>query len=248
MLTLTAPGAAVLPWDTDLCKIEGPHRCSGHDGCRVEYIYRTIFEHTAQARASRLFEAAQRSADRWVRRQWGGQLPRQLANARAPQLRGVAHFHYLLPKGSEVEKAWSRHVERFIAAAARRERALSPDAVWAAIEREYMTGEITRGVYGFGFSHPGRKASLADRARYLARNAAGYVGGQAGRHYVSRRLTDETGVTMRVLRACNWLFVRRKMIAAGEVGADDWVPGYWSDEWKAQVLGVFGLVSAARAP
>ena len=35
------------------------------------------------------------------------------------------------------------------------------------------------------------------------------------RHYVSARLVRETGVTMRALRACNWLYVRRKLIAAG---------------------------------
>jgi hypothetical protein len=148
--------------------------------------------------------------------------------------------------GTEIEKAWSRHVRAFMAAAERRERKLGPDVVWAAIEREYVTGEPTRGVYGFGFSHPGRQVGAA--ARYMARQGAGYLVGQAGRHYVSRRLTEATGVTMRVLRATNWLFIRRRLIRAGELGEGDWVPGYWSDEWKAQVLGVFGLVSAARAP
>jgi hypothetical protein len=46
----------------------------------------------------------------------------------------------------------------------------------------------------------------------MARNAAGYMARNVagvGRHYVSARLVRDTGVTMRALRACNWLYVRR---------------------------------------
>ena len=83
----------------------------------------------------------------------------------------------------------------------------------------------------------------------MARNAAGYMARNVaglGRHYVSARLTRETGVTMRALRACNWLWVRQRLIAAGEL-EDGWVPGYWSAEWSAEVLRVWALV-APRAP
>ena len=249
ILTATAPGSDSLPWDTDACALEGPHKCSGELGCKVEWIYATVYNHTAQARASRLFEAAQRSADRVVRRQWGGELPRQIGNVgRAKQLRGVDHFHWMLPQGSEVERAWSRHVRRFLENVARRERELGAEAVWEALEREYMTGEPTRGIYGFGFSHPGRaRHSAASAASYMARNAANYLAGQGARHYVSSRLTRETGVTMRVLRAVNWLYVRRKQIEAGEL-LDDLVPGYWSPEWTERVLRVQALVAPAQAP
>lgn len=67
----------------------------------------------------------------------------------------------------------------------------------------------------------------------MARNAAGYVARNVagiGRHYVSVRLTLETGVTMRALRTCNWLYVRRKMIADGELD-DQLIPTHWSAEW-----------------
>ena len=50
-----------------------------------------------------------------------------------------------------------------------------------------------------------------------------------GRHYVSKRLVQQTGVTMRALRACNWLYVRRKPIEAGELD-DEWIPGHWTPE------------------
>jgi hypothetical protein len=60
---------------------------------------------------------------------------------------------------------------------------------------------------------PGGTQRLAGRAAwYMARNAAGYMARNVagvGRHYVSARLVRDTGVTMRALRACNWLYVRR---------------------------------------
>lgn len=242
LLTLTGLGKDQLPWDTDVCREEGPHTCSGDLGCRVEWIYAEVYNRTAQGRASRLFEAATRSADRFVRRQWGGELPRQVGNVgKCLQLRGVFHFHWLMPMGSEVERAWTRHVRRFMENALKREARLGQAAIWEALEREYMTGEITRGVYGFGFSHPGRRRSTAEEvARYMARNAAGYVAGNPGRHYVSAKLTEATGATMRALRGVNLLHVRRKLVALGEL--DETVPGWWSDEWKAQVLGLLELV------
>jgi hypothetical protein len=49
-----------------------------------------------------------RHADRWVRRWWGGQLPRQVGNVRAEHTRGVWHFHWLLPYESETERHWSK--------------------------------------------------------------------------------------------------------------------------------------------
>jgi hypothetical protein len=79
-------------------------------------------------------------------------------------------------------------------------------------------------------------------AGYMARNVAG-----VGRHYVSQRLVSETGVTMRALRACNWLYVRRKLIAVGEL-ADEWIPGHWTPEWTAQVLAVLAVVDPRRGP
>jgi len=252
IITLTGLGADVLPWDADLCTHPAGEKCSGLKGCRVEWIYAHVYNATAQARASRLFEAACKSADRWVRRSWAGELPRQLGNCRSPQRRGVDHFHFAMPEGSEVERAWSRHVRRFIEAARRRELLLSSGVVWEALEREWRTGESTRGVYGFGFNHGGRRSGTAAKAaRYMARNAAGYMARNAdaarARHYVSTRLTSVTGVTMEALRSVNYLWVRRKLIDSGEL-EDGWIPGYWTDERRTSALHVWALVEAARAP
>jgi hypothetical protein len=243
LLTLTPPGTDLLAWGDESRMVDG-------EPCAlVAWEERTVWNWSAQARASRLFEAAQRSADRWVRHLgWAGVLPRQLGNVRAEQKRGVWHFHYLLPFESQVERWWSKHVHRFMDQAWRREQdRWSEEERRELLWREYC-GEVTRGFYGFGFVNggkpQGREASTA--SRYMARNAAGYMSSNVaglGRHYVSSRLTSETGVTMRTLRACNWLHVRQKLLQEGEL-TGEWIPSHWSAEWQAEVLRVYRLVAA----
>jgi hypothetical protein len=203
----------------------------------------------------------------------------QLSNVRSPQLRGVSHFHYGLPQGSEVERAWSRHVRRFIEHQVQREKGMSVESRWEAIEKEWRTGEITRGVYGFGHvkfgasAHGGRRAGAGGNvrhgrrlgghgrgaetaevrtrtvARYQARNAAGYQAQQAGatRHYITTRLTRETGVTMRNLRRLNYLHVRRMLISSGEL-EDGEFPSFWAEDVRAEVLRVEAVCRAAAGP
>jgi hypothetical protein len=249
LVTLTPPGLDLLPLGDETRVV------SGETVELVEWIYRETWNATAQARASRLMEAAQRAADRWVRRcGWQGELPRQIGNVRAEQKRGVWHFHYLLPHESEIERVWSKTVHRFLDQAWKSDQRRWPDEVErrALIWREYAGEGGTRGFYGFGFVHGGKAAgrSRTAAAGYMARNAAGYMASNVaglGRHYVSSRLTRETAVTMRALRAVNWLYVRRKLIAAGEL-YDAVVPGYWSPEWRELVLRVEALVAAPAAP
>lgn len=246
LVTLTPPGEDLLAWGDETRRI-------GDEDCvLVAWEERTVWNWSAQARASRLMEAAQRHADRYLRRSWGytGTLPRQLGNVRAEQKRGVWHFHYLLPFETKIEQQWSRAVQRFMDRAWRRDQEKWPDPeqrrelVW----REYC-GEVTRGFYGFGFVNGRNPAGVSSTksARYMARNAAGYMARNvagAGRHYVSARLTRETGVTMRALRACNWLYVRRKMIESGEL-EDEWVPSHWDEAFRENVLRVWAEVQPA---
>jgi hypothetical protein len=255
LLTLTPPGQDLLPWGDQVRLVAGQAGVPGAEYSRlVEYPYREVWNRTAQARASRLFEAAQRAADRFIRRQWKGELPRQIGNVRSEQKRGVWHFHWLLPMGTEVERAWSRFVRRYFAQAWRQERGRwSGEELWAMLWDEYAGKPVPRGFYGFGFvdRKTGRYGSLSSRAaRYMGRNAAGYMARNVagiGRHYVSARLVRETGVTMRALRACNWLYVRRKLIAAGDLD-DQWIPTHWTPEWTAQVLAVQAVVDPRRGP
>jgi hypothetical protein len=158
----------------------------------------------------------------------------------------------MVRKGQGIEATWSRIYWRYIESVCEREKKMSPSARWEAIEREYLTGEITPGVYGFGFEHKGSLGrSSAKASRYMARNAAGYMAGNAGGwgtwHYVSTSITKETGVTMRALRSCNWLYVRRKLIEAGELD-DTFVPFHWDAERTASVLRVWSLLAAPSAP
>jgi hypothetical protein len=250
LLTLTPPGEDLLPFGDEIRKtsITESHRL-------VEWAYREQWNFSAQARATRLFEAAQRAADRWVRKQWAGQLPRQLGNVRAEQKRGVWHLHYLLPYETEIERVWSKTVQAYMRNAAKRELARWPDESVRRlmIEREYLAGEKVRGFYGFGFVHAGNPAgsSNGQAARYMGRNAAGYMAGNAvagqSRHYVSSRLTRQTGVTMRALRSCNWLYVRRKLIDSGEL-LDSWIPSHWSETQTASTLRVWALLNPSAAP
>jgi hypothetical protein len=121
--------------------------------------------------------------------------------------------------------------------------------LWA----EYVGEPVPKGFYGFGFvdRKTSRHAASGRRAaRYMGRNAAGYMARNVagvGRHYVSQRLVAETRVTMRPLRACNWLYVRRKLIARGELD-DEWLPSYWSTDWTAQLLAVLASVEGPRGP
>lgn len=256
LLTLTAPGNDVLPFDTTQCKIEGPHKCDGRLGCKVDYWDAYCWNQTAQARASRLFEAAQRSADRFlvkVHKIEKNRLPRQLGNVgKTMQLRGVYHFHWLLPSETFIEKQWSRHIVRYMHKQVEKDAA-DPHGAQALVQRESLQGEITPGRYAFGFVKGGRAqhagvAGSDNAAKYMARNAATYVAHQAdARHYVSSRLTRATGVTMRALRGVNYLYVRAKLIAAGEL-EDSVIPTSWSEDRTREVLRVQAMLAAPGAP
>jgi hypothetical protein len=70
LLTLTPPGQDILPWgDEQRLVAESVGEANAEWSRLVEYPYREVWNWSAQARASRLFEAAQRAADRFIRRQ-----------------------------------------------------------------------------------------------------------------------------------------------------------------------------------
>ncbi len=234
IVTITPPGQDLLPWD---------------EGRRlVNRRQRVCWESTAQARMSRLFEAAQANADRWVRRAFGSgvKLPRQIANVRSPQARGVSHWHYALPMATELERVWTKTVYGYLRSVANRESSVDPFDRYAALELEHVWGRVTPTLYGFGFVHPGksRGGSSVTAAKYLSRNAAGYLSlnSAGGRHYVSARLVSETGATMRTLRACNHLFMRRKL------GIEPWIPRTWDAEWSTRVLRIWAMTQPSLGP
>lgn len=200
LVAVTAPGADEgLPWDADRCLVGAQHRHRGDHGCRVVRDLADEWNESASERYARMWKAASVEGDRWLRRRgFRGQLPRRVANAWAPQQRGVWHVHEALPAKSALEVQWSRMVVRFMERNARR----------------YGWGNLDRNPLRKAAAGVGRDGAIA--ARYLARNTAGYLAENTGgvalagrrlRSYVSRRLTRETGVTMRNLRRVRYLFV-----------------------------------------
>jgi hypothetical protein len=234
LVSITGPGADVLPWDDTGARVVGP----------IAYAWNI----TASARYARLWKAATLSADRLLRRHgYRGRMPSRVAVVWAPQKRGVWHVHEALPANDPRELMWSRQVVRFIDQARKREAAIPGHERWLMLELERCFGVPTRGVYGFGFidRNPMRAkaaaAAYADDVRaaaYLARNVAGYLGDNASavmeyavgrrlRSYVSRRLTMQTGVTMRSLRHVRWLYVCLR----DGLPLPDWTPAYLEAVW-----------------
>jgi hypothetical protein len=200
LVAVTAPGRNEgLPWDADHCLIEGQHRHGGDRGCRVVRDLACEWNESASDRYAAMWKAASIEASRWLRRRgWRGPLPVRVANAWADQKRGVWHVHEALPARTPLELQWSRIVVRYIERHARR----------------YDWGNVDRNPLRKAVAGVGRDGTSA--ARYLARNTAGYLAGNVGgvplpgrrlTAYVSRRLTTQTGVTMRNLRRVRYLFV-----------------------------------------
>jgi hypothetical protein len=200
LVAVTALGANEgLPWDSDRCEIQNSHKHGGNRGCRVVRDLAYEWNETASERYARMWKAASVEADRWLRRLgYRGPMPRRVANAWAPQQRGVWHVHEALPGATATELQWSLLVVEYIARNSRRYK-------WGNIDRNPLRRAT------------GNTASDGTHAaRYLARNAAGYLAanvdgaslpGRALRSYVSRRLTSKTGVTIRNLRRVRYVFV-----------------------------------------
>lgn len=234
LVSVSAPGADVLPWDDRRELVQASHRYGWNS--------------TASARYARLTKAAQIAADRYVRRMGHkGPMPRRVAVVWALQKRGVWHVHEALPAATPVEVLWSRQVVRFIDNARKREERMGGQERRVLLELERRFGVAARGFYGWGFidRNPLRAraadAAYANEARaaaYLARNVAGYLGENASnpetavgrrlRSYVSRRLTRETGCTMRNLRRARFLYVVLR----------DGLP--WPEKWSDEDIEILG--------
>ncbi len=100
MVTLTAPGVEVLPWDEEHCAWRGPHKHSGPDGCRVQVAALNVWSSDRAAEYHRLQAAA--------RKQAGVREPVVLARAAEPQQRGPVHWHLVVaatPAGERFTRA-----------------------------------------------------------------------------------------------------------------------------------------------
>jgi hypothetical protein len=214
MLTLTPPGAHVLPWDLAVCEHLGPHKHDGRLlGCRIIAEVAQAWNETAPERARELNRVAKQHADRELRRRGINERRGKLVHAWEHQKRAALHQHFLLGVGTAEQDAWGSNV----------------DALWARTYAEAMRELAPR--YGFGFVDT---RPLGGNEPRPAREAAAYLSGYfiAGRGekaaitetvrsrevpalvvYVSPKLTRRTFCTMRNLRRARRVFMWRCGIA-----------------------------------
>jgi hypothetical protein len=209
LVTLTAPGADMLAWDTSKCQ-SGPHRCSGARGCRVHWVTAAGWNATVTKRLGELLKAAREQ----TRRSHGSNVKVVvLAYVCEAQQRGVFHPHLVLGYRTAAERA-------------------ALDTFRTALRRK-------RGSYGFGTGRRGsfdegrpERFTAKDAGRYtskylrpdgaktsfvpllMAINQIMPRDPDTGRLkvlvrpvYVSTTLTRRTGVTMTYLRFKRWVWM-----------------------------------------
>lgn len=88
LVTLTAPGADLLPWDEEHCRWMGPHRHSGPRGCRIQIDAAEAWDADLAQRYHQLCMAARKRA--------GIREPVVCARAWEAQARGAPHCHMVV--------------------------------------------------------------------------------------------------------------------------------------------------------
>jgi len=189
LVTVTAPGQDVLPWDLQHCGHEHEGRCSGKRGCRVQPDAAARWNATAPRRMTRLH----RRVSQWVRRRMPGQL-QLLENVWQYQERGALHLHLVLGVGTPAHRhAAELYVGRLHEVAA-----------------EYGFGWPDRN----GPRLPGERAAAYITKYLIVGNGAEAVVTETVRRedcpsrlvYVSNALSKRTGCTMRSLRRERYLW------------------------------------------
>ena len=202
MLTLTAPGVeAGLIWDRSHCSHIESVPCSGPRGCRVNSRAAEIWNDASRGYWRELNRVCKQRADRELRclgaRDFKGHI---LAYQWELQARGLWHLHFVVGVETALEMAWATEYVKAM-------RLLAPTY-----------------LFGYVDAKPLKRARPADFcagyvAKYLMkRREDGIFGASetvltAGRTlltYVSRQLTQRTGVTMRALRDARLLWAYRK--------------------------------------
>jgi hypothetical protein len=191
MSTLTAPGVdAGLVWDRTLCTHPASVKCSGLLGCKVVAEAADAWNEGSKAWWRELNRVAKQRADKAVRQLGHEYRGGVLAYQWEMHKRGVWHLHFVLGMETAVERAWA-----FAYVAALHE-----------LGRSKGFGNVDR--------KPLHAPQSAERtASYISKYLVKWhedgsseatetvlAAGRSLLNYVSRRLTAESGVTMRVLR------------------------------------------------
>src|SRR3954447_21351321 len=172
MITVTAPGADVLPWDPASCTHGPGVKCSGPRGCRVAPGPASIFN----SQAPRHWRELHRKASQNVRRRVKGLYV--LGRVWEYQRRGVLHVHPVLA----VETAANRHAARLYTEELQRLSAQHgfgfPDARWSSYRGQNAAAYLS----SYFISGHGSKATV--RETTTAKDAPPQI------VYVSRLLTQ----------------------------------------------------------
>jgi hypothetical protein len=209
LVTLTAPGADILPWDRGTCR-PGEHRCSGERGCRVHWVAGAAWNSTVTKRLGALLKVAREQ----TRRSHGAKAKVVvLGYVCEAQQRGVFHPHVVVGYRTAADRS-------------------ALDTFRGALKRK-------RGSYGFGTGRRGsfdagtpERFTARDAGRYISKYLrpdgakASFVplldainritprDRETGRLkvlvrpvYVSTVLTRRTGVTMTYLRFKRWVWM-----------------------------------------
>lgn len=209
LVTVTAPGVAVLPWD--------------ETGRLVDAEAAKAWNDDAPANWSQLHRAAARPA-RALAREWGAEW-RLLVKSWEYQKRGVLHLHLLVPVASRGEYLASERYVRELAHLAEAhgfgfvDRGKLQDGGGRRSTRRLAPVDAHRAaayVSGYLASTGAGKGGVAEVAR-----AQGVPGAVV---YVAQALTSRSGVTMRSLRD------RRRVACRFPVDGTD------ADAWEAACL------------
>lgn len=208
MYTLTPPGADQLPWDRSKCSHAESVACRGERGCVIEAEARQSWNESFQRRLSRLYETAQAATRREV-----GCRANVLAIGKEAQRRGATHAHFVVGCETGIElrasRAFRRHLER-LSGQSRYE--------FGHVHGKFLKPKPAREVAAYLSSYfvagRGSKAPLTEAVQNAELPRLPL--------YISRRLTQATGTTMRNKRRQRHLWVC--------VGKARPKPAWWSDE------------------
>jgi hypothetical protein len=193
MITITAPGAEALPWDTTSCAIKKPHRCEGPRGCKVDGAAAREWADTAPHRWTQLRQAARIATKRRM-----GAAPLLLGRVWEPQKRGVPHLHVMVSCGGEDELEVA---DAFRAELAR----LAAHYGFGFVDRELNPGGPRQAAGYVAEYLTGRQRRARARKTTIRENIANPRMPRS-LLWISPNMTRVTKVTMRTLRYVGWYY------------------------------------------
>ena len=170
LVSVTAPGAGVLPWDEEACQARYSgrrHRHSGPRGCRVDAEKAAEWASSLNYRWGKLRKAASLATQRALKDgDRLGPAPRWLGRVWEPQKRGVPHAHLVLGYATDAEqRAADEFVEQL--------RRLAAD-------------------YEFGIVHSTKQIAGAEASRYLVSYLSGRNGQKQRKSTIRENIADPT--------------------------------------------------------